>query len=340
MIVVYGIAKDEAKFAQRFAESVRDADQVVICDTGSSDATPDILAEHGVTVHEISVSPWRFDLARNMALTHVPAEATICVSMDLDEVALPGWRETIERYWTPETTILRYPFIHSWQDREQTVPKLSVWGFKVHSRHGYIWRYPIHEILERTEPGEVVAVCPKEILRHYPDPEKQERWSRLGLHEQWAREYPDNQRAAYLYGRELWFHRRYAEAIAELRRFLSLSAPYCDPYDDPEGIIHFRATACRIIAHCLAALGHDVNEIAVWMIRAVAENPSQREPWIRLAEFWLAVEDYASAYACARRGLAITDRARSLEVEEDCWTKAEALRDLAWDLLSSSGRTE
>jgi len=330
MICVYGICKDEATFSERFMRSMVGVDRVILCDTGSTDGTPDILRSLGAEVNEIAVAPWRFDLARNMALSYVPPEARICISMDLDEVLLPNWRETLEKAWTPETTMLRYPFIHNWQDREQTIPRLSVWGFKIHSRHGYIWRYPIHETLVRTEPGEYVTTCEHELIRHYPDTDKQERWSRIELLKQAAEEYPDDQRCAHLYGRELWFHGRYEEAIAELKRHLAICDRYLEPYEDVDGIAQTRSTSCRLIAYCLNQLGRDPNEIAVWMLRSLAENPSQREPWIRLAQFWLAHGDPESAYACAQRGLAITDRMRSNEIEEECWgASAEKLMEVA-----------
>lgn len=316
VVVVYGIAKDEEKHAERFARSVRDADAVIICDTGSTDRTPEILRDFGIAVHRISVSPWRFDLARNMALRHVPENASICVSLDLDEVLLPGWRDVIEDSWLPGTTMLRYPYVHSWEDANCTIPRVSIWGFKIHARNAYVWKYPIHEILEPIC-EEKVAVTDREIIRHYPDLDKAERYSRIELLEQAVKEYPTDQRMSYLYGRELFFHGRYQEAIKELKRHLSITEPYKD--FDPEGIAETRSMSMRLIARCLMALRGDPNEIMVWLIRAVAESPSQREPWIWLAQGWYTVGDYAAAYACAMRGLAITDRLRSIEIEEFCW---------------------
>ena len=42
-VCVYAIAKDEAKFAARWAESMSEADAVYVLDTGSSDDTVKIL---------------------------------------------------------------------------------------------------------------------------------------------------------------------------------------------------------------------------------------------------------------------------------------------------------
>jgi len=33
-IYIYAIAKNEEKFAKRFMDSVKDADKVIVCDTG------------------------------------------------------------------------------------------------------------------------------------------------------------------------------------------------------------------------------------------------------------------------------------------------------------------
>ena len=321
-IAIYAIAKDEACHAERFVRSTAGANSVIVCDTGSSDGTQNILQQHGAIVHDIVVSPWRFDLARNMALLHVPEDVDVCVSLDLDEVLLPGWRETIEQAWQPGTTILRYPFIHNWEDRDQTIPRVSVWGFKVHHRHCYCWQHPMHETLElRTDSPlpEKVVMIDREIARHYPDPDKRERRDRIALLEQAARDNPVDQRMAHLYGRELWFHGRYAEAIEELKRHLSVCQEYPDPVTDAEGIAQTRSTSCRLIARGLMAMRGSPDEILVWLLRAVGESPSQREPWAALAEAWLTVGDHQSAYAAAQRALAITDRRRSQEIEEWAW---------------------
>ena len=70
---------------------MQEADQVVVLDTGSDDGTAGLLRARGASVTEESVSPWRFDTARNRSLELVPEDADICVCTDLDEVFHPGW---------------------------------------------------------------------------------------------------------------------------------------------------------------------------------------------------------------------------------------------------------
>ena len=316
-------------------KSVKDADSVVICDTGSTDKTVSILRKYGAEVHEIQVNPWRFDLARNMSLLHLQ-DADIAVSMDIDEVTLPGWRKRIEEAWIPGTTILRYPFVHNWEDKNQTIPRLSVWGFKVHCPKSYIWKYPIHETLESRDNAsdEKIITINEELMRHYPDPNKNERWGRIELLKMAAEEDLADQRMSHLYGRELWFHGRHKEAIVELKRHLTLTIPYIEPTYDTDGLCQTRSTSCRLIARCLMADGGSPDEIMVWLLRGVAESPSQREPWVALADAWLTVGDAASAYAAALRGLAITDRLRSSELEEWCWGEhPQELAERAYKIL-------
>ena len=108
-ICVYAISKNEEQFVERFCASAKDADLILIADTGSTDNTAVKAAECGAVVHDIFISPWRFDMARDTALALIPRDIDVCISLDLDEVLEPGWREEIERVWElGKTTRLRY----------------------------------------------------------------------------------------------------------------------------------------------------------------------------------------------------------------------------------------
>ena len=88
--LVYAIALNEAMHVDRWASSAIDADYRVVADTGSTDDTVERLEQAGVTVHKIAIRPWRFDDARNAGLALVPADADVCVTMDMDEFLEPG----------------------------------------------------------------------------------------------------------------------------------------------------------------------------------------------------------------------------------------------------------
>ena len=109
-ICVYAISKNEEMFVERFCNSAKDADLILIADTGSTDKTVKLAKKCGAVVNHITITPWRFDDARNAALAMIPRDIDVCVSLDLDEELQPGWREEIERVWIDGTTRLRYGF--------------------------------------------------------------------------------------------------------------------------------------------------------------------------------------------------------------------------------------
>ena len=65
-IVVYAICKNERPFADRWMASMSEADEVCVLDTGSTDGTPQRLEELGAKVSVQVITPWRFDVARNL----------------------------------------------------------------------------------------------------------------------------------------------------------------------------------------------------------------------------------------------------------------------------------
>jgi len=164
-IAVYAISKNEEQFVKRFCESAKDADLILIADTGSTDNTHALAVNCGAKVYDICIKPWRFDKARDTALALIPGDFDVCISLDLDEVLEPGWREEIERVWTDQTTRLRYKF--DWGSG------ISFFYEKIHHRHGYWWKHCVHEWPKADgRIQEVYAHTDKLLVSHHPDPTK------------------------------------------------------------------------------------------------------------------------------------------------------------------------
>jgi hypothetical protein len=147
-IAIYTIAKNEEQHIDRWANSNKEADLRLVCDTGSNDQTVEKLKSHGVEVMSIAVTPWRFDVARNTALNLLPADVDICIWQDLDEELLPGWREELEKHWQCDATIANHKYRHNnnaWQ-----------WHSKIHARHNCHWVGPVHETLKWTIPEKAI----------------------------------------------------------------------------------------------------------------------------------------------------------------------------------------
>ena len=74
-VCVYAICKNEEKFVDRWYESIKDADKIVVLDTGSTDSTMEKLLNlpsPQVSVYQETITPWRFDTARNESLKLIP----------------------------------------------------------------------------------------------------------------------------------------------------------------------------------------------------------------------------------------------------------------------------
>ena len=150
-VCVYAICKDEANFVDRWMDSMGEADCVVVTDTLSADDTVERLRARGATVFTAEVKPWRFDVARNISLGHVPEDADICVCTDLDETFNPGWREKLEEAWRadqalhPGEVARQGKYLYYWSLRPDGSPDVQFYYTKVHSRQDFRWTCPVHE---------------------------------------------------------------------------------------------------------------------------------------------------------------------------------------------------
>lgn len=297
-IAVYAIALNEESFARRWADSAAEADYRVVADTGSTDGTVGALRAAGVAVHDIAVSPWRFDHARNASLDLVPADVDICIPLDMDEVLVPGWRTALEQAWAPGTTRLRYSFVLNWDEKNR--PNVSYFGAKIHQRHGYIWKHAAHELIYPLPGTTEEIVWTEDVHIHQHADAGKSRSQYLGLVALACQEDPTDDRCAHNHGFELMRHQRYEEAIAELNRHLSL------PSATRRGE---RAASWRYMGRCHAKLSQP-QEARTAYERACAEAPEAREPWYDLGKFCMAQKDWAGGIAAARQMLAITEMPR------------------------------
>lgn len=298
-IAVYAIAKNEEKHVKRFCESAQEADLIVITDTGSEDNTVEEAKKHGALVHSICINPFRFDVARNAALALLPTDVDVCVSMDLDEVLLPGWRKEIEQCWSEGITRLNIGFDFG-QHR-------VFYPSRAHNRHGYYWKYPCHEYI--TPDQRVADICGHTsfvMMTHKPDNTKS-RGQYLDLLEMATKEDPNCHRSCYYYGRELTYRSRWLDAQTELERYLTLPTATW-PLE--------RSHVMRMIGSCLEKQDKDGLK---WFRLAVIEDPSIRENWYDLAMTCYQKHQWIESYAAAKKALEIKDNMAQHTGSADAW---------------------
>ena len=70
----------------------------------------------------------------------------MCISLDMDEVLVPGWRKALESMES-DVTQVAYRYTWSWRDPKSRTQAQTVYiTNKVHARHGYRWKYIVHEM--------------------------------------------------------------------------------------------------------------------------------------------------------------------------------------------------
>jgi len=321
-VYVYAICKNEEKSVDKWMDSMSEADGVYVLDTGSDDGTVEKLRGRGAVVVVQPVKPWRFDTARNLSMELLPEDADICVCTDLDERFIPGWRKLLESRWTPGVQRALYTF--NWSLNPDGSPNTQLVYFKIHARHGYVWRCPIHEYLAYTGAGNEKNIYIEElVLNHYPDPGKS-RGSYLSMLEKAVADEPNNERMVYYLGREYLYAGQWQKCIDTLMRQINMpSSKWSEE----------RCACMRWIAHSYNKLGYR-NESYVWYYRAIAECPDMRDAYVEFALVAYGHRDWDAVYYFAERALKITKKNLRFVNQGYAWDHTpEDLASLAcWNL--------
>ncbi len=304
---VYAICKNEEKFVKRWYESMKEADEVIVLDTGSTDNSVKLLEELGAKVYTQTFQYWRFDDARNASLSLVSDDIDICVCTDLDEVFEKGWKKKILKVWNDDVTRIRYTY--NWSFNEYGKPATTFLANKIHSHHDYVWTHPVHEVLTLLpEAKEKEIICEEIVLNHYPDKLKS-RKGYLPLLELSVQEDPLDDRNMHYLGREYMYHKMWDKCIETLKRHLSLkTATWKDE----------RAASMRFIARSYKAK-NDNKEAKRWYQKAIKEAPYLREAYVELAYIYYEEEDFYIAYEFLKKALLIEKKSNSYINEEFAW---------------------
>ncbi|MCU1447883.1 MAG: epsH 1 [Acidimicrobiales bacterium] len=282
---MYAIARNEAGRVEAWAASAAEADVTVLADTGSDDDTAERAAALAVDVHHVQVEPFRYDVARNRALDLLPADVDLCVPLDMDEELEPGWREQLDEAWAHGASRVLYSLVWRWSDVH---PALRYTSDKIHARHGYRWRFPVHEQVVAEGPD--VSFRSDIVVRHVRTGEKP-RPDYLALLHVAVEEHPDDGRLAHMLADEARRRGLWDEARTHAHRALELDAP-------PNERLHAMLMLSWLEPGWRAA----------WVLEACGQFPRRREPWCELAQLHLALMDARAALGAARRALSIDEK--------------------------------
>jgi len=360
-IAVYGICKNESKFIKRCYESIQEADFIVFCDTGSSDETFTQLVRfveertesHGherdlqfhydhsghlrgastntMRVVKLHVDPWRFDDARNAALCLVPEDIDMCVSIDADELMdTPNWRELLIEEIEKDLQEIgrprdryhhRFESIWDWHGAGTQIS--SHWHERIHNRHGYQWKLPVHEVLVKiNRQAEIIKWLGGIKMVQKPDPLK-DRSTYLPLLEQALREDSTRWKLYSFYAADLLKVGRFDDALRAYEK--ALECPNAD-----RGFLHAQVAGAFQTAGAL-------NDAAQHMVRAIAESPASREYKTYAARIYKQAGMLAEARSYVMQAEQITHRPSSYHYDPSCW--GEAFEQLKQEVNDSTQKS-
>jgi tetratricopeptide (TPR) repeat protein len=322
-LAIYTISKNEAHNVEGFMDAAAGA-PVYVLDTGSTDDTVDMLRKRGATVEVQTINPWRFDYARDAALNLVPNDPDIlCVSIDMDERLENGWIKKLQEEWDPKCNYGNYRYIGEWQDKERTKPAIESARTRIHSRKGFHWERPVHEI-PVPDRDTLVSICETSILvRHYPDG-KQRNYAPLLT--TILETNPNDADARLQRGGEFAQKGEWENALIDYNAWLRLT------FGDDRPVIRYRrATAHIAMATCYYNLGQQDRCLREFFT-AVASEPICREAWVHLANAHATMNQYAMALACAQKALAIEQPPYYACTDSFCWGDYPA--NLATEMLA------
>lgn len=284
-IAVYAIAKNEQSNVAGWLENVKDADGIFVFDTGSADETISMLREGGAVVNQMNtLKVFRFDHARNEAMSYVPDDYDVLVSLDFDERLSPDWRQAIEENFTAEIDAANYTLVYDFDEAGNV--RMSYPRMAVHRPKSVTWQYAVHEICIPIVKGKAVTL--PFYCVHYGQPKEPGHY--LDLLKLAHAENPDDARNLQYLAREYYAMSNFAMADQLYKQHM-----------DIEEYPPFRSESARRVAHM--ATDYEIGEW--WFRQAVQYCNNIREPYCELADFYFYHKQYEHCIAYVRSALLV-----------------------------------
>ena len=347
-IAVYNIMRNEGKFLEGWLENMKEADYILLLDTGSENGEYETALHYADThpefkgklfVEQEIIRPWAFHTARNRNMEMIPGDdkVDIILSVDLDERMEPGFADEFRRVAWENPLALTFWYRYAWSHDETTKRPLRVISYNKASfwMKGEIWYdYDVHEALQYSDKYRAFYSAPPAHLNndiiwlhHWPDNTKS-RGSYLGLLEQRVKNYPDDDYGKYYYFRELTFYGRWDEA---LKNAMWLYGKLTKENDD----MMMLPSVCTEIANMFARLPQKEKEVEFFYKRAIEYDPSFRDPYMLYAK-WLGYHGRSiEALDMLNQGIQKTYRHydwRELSITWELWYEAQ-IRGIAYAWL-------
>lgn len=290
------VKNEEDVLARCLSSAAPLVDEIILVDTGSTDQTKQVAAAFTEHIYDFT---WVDDFASARNYAFSLASKDYCMWLDADDIITPEdaaaflkMKETL----TPNISVVMMPY-HTGFDENNNVT-FSYFRERIIKNHaGMQWEGAVHEVI--TPIGEVLyADCAVSHHKLHPsDPDRNLRIFETQIQKGIALD----PRQQFYYGRELYYHQRYQEALSVFEAF----------FWEPGAWLENKIDACCHCAYCHYRLEQPEQALQALLRSLQFDTPRaevccdigkhffEREQW-RLAAFW-----YTLATTCQqdeRRG--------------------------------------
>ena len=274
------IVKNEEKHIARCLDSVAElVDEIIIIDTGSTDRTVEIVSNYTSKVYTY---PWEDDFSKARNYSFSKASMDYCMWMDADDILEETERDKflqLKQSLASDIDIVMMKYNTSFDEAGK--PSFSYFRERwIRNCAEYCWIGAVHEVIPPK--GRIiysdVAVCHKKMGAGDPD-------RNLKIYQKMIADgKPLEPRQQYYYGRELYYHKQYKEAVSVLEEFL-LSA---------EGWIENKIEACSICVNCYNQLGQEESAL-LSLLRSMSFDLPRAELCCEIGKYFLEHGNYHNA---------------------------------------------
>lgn len=274
------IVKNEEKYIARCLDSVAElVEEIIIVDTGSTDRTVEIVSDHTSKVY---LYPWKDDFSDARNYSFSKASMDYCMWMDADDVLEETEKSKflqLKQSLNPDTDIVMMKYNTSFDEAGR--PSFSYFRERwIRNCTQYRWIGAVHEVIPPN--GKVIysdiAISHRKTDAGDPD-------RNLRIYQKMIAEGKHlDPRQQYYYGRELYYHRQYEEAVSVLEKFLL----------SPEGWIENKIEACSVCANCYFQLGQERSALTA-LLRSMSFDLPRAELCCEIGKYFLERGNYRNA---------------------------------------------
>ncbi len=274
------IVKNEEMHIARCLDSVAElVDEIIIVDTGSTDRTVEIVSDYTAKVYSY---PWNdnFSDARNHSFSR--ASMDYCMWMDADDILEETQKDgflKLKQSLSLDTDIVMMKYHTSFDEAGR--PSFSYFRERwIRNSEAYRWTGAVHEVIPPN--GKVVyseiAISHKKLGAGDAD-------RNLNIYRRMiAGGALLEPRQQYYFGRELYYHGKYEEAVSVLEQFLRSDG----------GWVENKIEACLVCANCYYRLGQEETALLT-LLRSMSYDLPRAELCCEIGKYFLEHGNFHNA---------------------------------------------